>query len=182
MRSLTGVVAVLSILAFAATAQARPPGVGVSESGYLQVLTVSPGNYVLQYNAKRYVATAITVSPDVSGTLVVRSPNGIGLDGPADVCVSLSTTKIECGDPTMFTGMRIWLSAEADSVRVTGFPNIPVTAYGNAGDDTLIGGAADDDLYGKSGDDFLNGRNGANYLAGNLGVDVCVHGVLGAGC
>ena len=49
--------------------------------------------------------------------------------------------------------------------------DIPVTAYGGSGNDTLQGGAGDDDLHGNEGNDFLDGGNGDDDLNGGIGND-----------
>lgn len=58
-----------------------------------------------------------------------------------------------------------------DSIRLTG--NIPLTAFGGSGKDTLEGGSARDYLYGQSGRDTLKGNGGNDVLNGgveNLGT------------
>lgn len=48
---------------------------------------------------------------------------------------------------------------------VTNLTNVPITAFGNAGNDTLIGG---------SGADMLDGGPGADVLIGNGGIDTII--------
>ncbi|MFM9966368.1 MAG: beta strand repeat-containing protein [Planctomycetaceae bacterium] len=50
--------------------------------------------------------------------------------------------------------------------------NIPVFAFGDAGDDSLIGGRGADTLQGGDGDDVLTGNSGADVLNGNAGEDI----------
>jgi Ca2+-binding RTX toxin-like protein len=56
--------------------------------------------------------------------------------------------------------------------------NIRSTAYGDAGNDTLIGGSNTDILYGGYGNDRLYGRAGNDYMYGQDGDDL-MYGGLG---
>jgi Ca2+-binding RTX toxin-like protein len=53
-------------------------------------------------------------------------------------------------------------------------PTVGVTAYGGAGDDTILGSAAPDFLAGGSGDDLIVGGRGSDQIHGDNGVDVDV--------
>src|SRR5262245_1339408 len=48
---------------------------------------------------------------------------------------------------------------------------IPLTAYGEAGNDVLLGGLADDTLIGGDGNDYMDGRRSDDMLFGEAGVD-----------
>ncbi len=62
------------------------------------------------------------------------------------------------------------LSPLADSVDARGV-NVPLTAIGYKGNDTLIGGSGDDLLLGGAGQDQLGGSLGNDRLMGQGGVD-----------
>jgi hypothetical protein len=49
--------------------------------------------------------------------------------------------------------------------------NVPCTAWGGSGNDTLIGGGGDDVLIAGDGNDQLYGRGGRDYLVGGAGHD-----------
>ena len=53
-------------------------------------------------------------------------------------------------------------------------PTVGFTAYGGAGDDTIIGSAAADFLAGGSGDDTIIGGRGSDQIYGDNGVNVDV--------
>jgi RTX calcium-binding nonapeptide repeat (4 copies) len=76
-----------------------------------------------------------------------------------------------------------WDAAKVHSILFSGsdgndfFENdtaIPCTAYGGAGNDTLIGGRGADRLFGDAGNDLLVGRGGHDTLYGGLGADTLV--------
>lgn len=48
---------------------------------------------------------------------------------------------------------------------------VPLRAYGNKGDDTLIGSAGSDQLFGGDGNDYLFGNSGDDSIVGGIGVD-----------
>ncbi len=54
--------------------------------------------------------------------------------------------------------------------------DIPCTAHGGLGSDTLIGGSGDDRLYGDFGNDTLFGNAGNNKLYGGPGYDALLGG------
>lgn len=58
-----------------------------------------------------------------------------------------------------------------DTLRVKDGFNLPIEAFGGAGDDYLEGGSADDLLEGGADNDFLEGRAGADTLRGGSGAD-----------
>ena len=49
---------------------------------------------------------------------------------------------------------------------------LPSTAYGEAGNDTLLGGSVRDRLFGGLGNDLLEGRDGRDVLWGGVGDDL----------
>ncbi len=53
-------------------------------------------------------------------------------------------------------------------------PSVGFTAYGGAGDDTIIGSAAHDYLAGGSGNDTISGGRGSDQIYGDNGVNVDV--------
>jgi Ca2+-binding RTX toxin-like protein len=54
--------------------------------------------------------------------------------------------------------------------------NLPVTAFGGLGNDTLIGGSGPDILRGEQGSDRLEGRGGDDDLLGGFGHDTYTFG------
>jgi Ca2+-binding RTX toxin-like protein len=50
--------------------------------------------------------------------------------------------------------------------------SLPLTAWGNAGNDHFVGGSGDDSLYGGAGNDILEGGAGNDLLDGGVGDDI----------
>lgn len=55
---------------------------------------------------------------------------------------------------------------------LTAHENLPMTIYGEGGNDTLNGGQKDDRLYGGEGNDILYGKDGNDFLDGGAGNDL----------
>ena len=55
---------------------------------------------------------------------------------------------------------------------ICNLPTIGITAYGGAGNDTIIGSQAGDHLAGGSGDDTILGLRGVDHIYGDNGVNV----------
>ncbi len=55
--------------------------------------------------------------------------------------------------------------------------SIPSSAYGEAGNDTLIGGSGDDSFFGGDHDDRLIGNSGNDTLLGQSGDDIILGGI-----
>lgn len=76
---------------------------------------------------------------------------------------------------------RLWDYSNVDSITFTGgrgndtlvnkANGVPVTAYGNGGNDNLTGGNTADLLFGGAGDDVLVGGEGNDSLVGGQGTD-----------
>jgi len=54
---------------------------------------------------------------------------------------------------------------------LTNSTNVPLTAYGNEGNDRITGGSAADLIYGGQGNDVLTGGNGNDRILGEVGND-----------
>ena len=67
--------------------------------------------------------------------------------------------------------VRIHSHGGNDTILMARSMNVPLYAYGGAGNDILRGGAANDVLAGGDGDDFLAGYEGNDYLFGQAGND-----------
>lgn len=69
------------------------------------------------------------------------------------------------------------LEASAYNDTISGF----TTAFGGAGDDSLLGTSGNDTLTGDAGDDTINGGAGDDELSGGAGDDVLTSGSAGTG-
>jgi Ca2+-binding RTX toxin-like protein len=69
------------------------------------------------------------------------------------------------------SGFGATLGSGDDVVTVHRSVDVPVSLYGEEGDDTLIGGAGDDDIDGGAGNDTLTGRSGDDLIEGGPGQD-----------
>lgn len=63
-------------------------------------------------------------------------------------------------------------SALFASTPAASLPTVGITAYGGAGNDTIIGSQAGDHLAGGSGDDLILGQRGTDHIYGDSGVNV----------
>lgn len=71
-----------------------------------------------------------------------------------------------------FKGVKsILVNAYSGDDYVENQTNIPMTAHGGIGNDTIIGGGGNDYLYGEDGNDVLIGGYGNDYLSGGNGDD-----------
>ena len=66
--------------------------------------------------------------------------------------------------PAEITRIRVWGHGGNDTVTLDSSLEIPLTAFGGEGDDTLTGGAGNDTLVGGNGEDVLDGGAGENLL------------------
>lgn len=101
-----------------------------------------------------YVNTATPSVNTVSGVSVVQVYSG---DGSDDVIVN---TALDIGGVAgSGLGVRTWLGQGNDAMYTTGVAAdaiIPITALGDAGNDTFVGGAGYDAFYGGDGSDQFN--------------------------
>ncbi len=76
-----------------------------------------------------------------------------------------------------FAGVLVHGNDGNDSITMDDSITVPVTIYGDAGNDTLVGGGANDLLYGGSGSNSLDGRGGNDTLVDvNAGSDTLIGG------
>ena len=107
-----------------------------------------------------------------NGTLVV---NGAG--AAEEIVFSIDNAEVVAsidGSETRFNLAAVSLlivdSRSGDDV-IRNNTDIPMDAFGGAGNDSIFGGAGDDVLEGGSGDDSLFGRDGNDEIDGGLGTD-----------
>lgn len=101
-----------------------------------------------------YVNATLTSVNAVSGVSVVQVYSG---DGSDDVIVN---TSLDIGGVAgNGLGVRAWLGQGNDAMYTTGVASdaiVPITALGDAGNDTFVGGAGYDAFYGGDGSDQFN--------------------------
>jgi Ca2+-binding RTX toxin-like protein len=106
---------------------------------------------------------------DEGASLRVENDDGPGLEGAAPAPCTAATGDLLCPAATV-AAVEIHGGAGADTIEndsgVASF-----TAFGEAGDDTLIGGAGSDVLDGGEGNDRLTGGLGNDRLSGGAGDD-----------
>lgn len=108
--------------------------------------------------------------------VVTRSGNTITVDdrvaikaGPGCKAVKKDKTKVTCRTAKAPTLLRVYTYDAADSI--TNRTNLPLSASGGAGNDTILGGPANDALYGDAGNDTLSGNGGNDGIWGDVGND-----------
>jgi hypothetical protein len=75
--------------------------------------------------------------------------------------------------------MKFDLHGGDDTLTVDENVDVPITALGGKGDDTLIGGSGDDELWGGRGNDRIDGRDGSDTLGGVAGESEVLVGGAG---
>ncbi|MDI6103093.1 calcium-binding protein [Actinoplanes sp. NEAU-A12] len=108
--------------------------------------------------------------------VVTRSGNTVTIDdrvkikaGPGCRAVKKDKTKVTCRVAKAPTLLRVYTYDAADSI--TNKTNLPLTASGGTGKDTIVGGPGADALHGDSGNDTLYGNGGDDGIWGDGGND-----------
>jgi Ca2+-binding RTX toxin-like protein len=108
--------------------------------------------------------------------VVTRSGNTITIDdrvpvkaGPGCKAVKKDKTRVTCRTTRTPTLLRVYTYDAADSINNR--TNLPLSAGGGTGNDTISGGPAADALYGGSGNDTLYGNGGNDGIWGDVGND-----------
>jgi hypothetical protein len=114
-------------------------------------------------------STPLTVSTLVTpGGLQLRVESGNKSDSisvaPADGGLKVINGTWSTTVPGAFTSIQIRGGKGSDHIQVDPAITIPVSIWGNLGDDTLIGGSGDDSLFGQLGTDCLVGGAGDDQL------------------
>ena len=133
--------------------------------------------------------TSVTLSAGTLSVVCDSAPDNVRIDPQAGGAVVVrdlthpNTTWTRSG----VTGVKFYGNAGNDSFTTN--VAVPASAFGGAGNDTLVGDAAadlldggdgndnlygyggDDALYGGAGDDYLSGMGGTDYFNGGAGFD-----------
>jgi Ca2+-binding RTX toxin-like protein len=161
-RAMPAVIAA-ALLAFAPAAFAST----VSKSGGTMTWTadaaVDDSVSFTQYTDATTGIKSVTVSsPTAADTLL------IGSDPASDCVLDAVNDTVTCANVSA-------VSADAkdgnDNVDASGLSDIPFTADGGSGDDTINGGGGDDTINGGDGFDYITGGAGNDTLGGGNGVD-----------
>jgi Ca2+-binding RTX toxin-like protein len=124
----------------------------------------------LVYIAGAGEANSVTFEPALFDTGALAIQDSAALT-PGAGCKSVSATRIEC-QRAAFGAASFSLADGADSFSVSGEPDVPLTVYGGAGNDSLRGQKSRSNvLYGEAGDDVVVGGEQADRLLGNDGED-----------
>jgi Ca2+-binding RTX toxin-like protein len=134
------------------------PGQSLSIDGVLlgRISSIDGNKLVLIDLGPAFAAGSRTGSIAVSGR--------IG-QGPNDFIFPLATPFRYAGNDVIDASA---LAAETDGVLWT----VGFSAYGGAGNDTIIGSQAGDHLAGGSGDDFISGQGGKDHIYGDSGFNI----------
>lgn len=76
--------------------------------------------------------------------------------------------------PGPLTGLLVRGGGGNDNISVSINSTIPVTIYGEAGDDIISGTNYPDTIYGGDGNDYIDGNNGNDVIYGGKGNDALV--------
>ena len=117
-------------------------------------------------------ATLSGVLSNGSGTILVY---GTGLSDDISITegsvhVHLNSFDFEF-ESSAVSSVRVYAGGGDDTVRML-VSDLPLLAWGGAGDDSLFGGNADDNLSGNAGDDQLYGGGGTNTIVDNQGTNI----------
>jgi RTX calcium-binding nonapeptide repeat (4 copies) len=160
---LAALVAMLAmpVLAFAAPAAAQSTA---SMSGTTVQLVADAANDNIAFGGNWGLQQYIT---DSTGILA-----GVG-------CEQVDSTKVRCPSSNSsfdnYTGLVAHLGAGDDTL-MAGMVSVPITVYGEDGNDTVYGGSAADILDGGPGNDELDGNGGSDRIDGGPGNDTLYAG------
>ncbi len=148
-------------IAAAAVALATPaPSVAAT-------VTHEAGSSTVRFDAAPGEANAITIGASGS-ELVVSDPGARTLGGAGDCAVVAGSATVSCPSTSATT---IEVRAGDGDDRVTNAGPLPVTMFGEDGNDVLGGGPAGESLDGGPGDDTISGGGGDDLLTGGTGAD-----------
>jgi Ca2+-binding RTX toxin-like protein len=173
----------------------------LEQRSLLSVLLISGGTAT--YTASNNVLNNLNISIDGANYVFIESGSAPGLvadnitvtGSGAAGCTGGGTTVVNCPTANITVGIVAFLGDQNDSLHVNS-SNVPVTANGGAGNDTLVGapnvrntlngdqgndtltggdfapvGSIADNLDGGDGDDSLNAGAGDDNLVGGGGSD-----------
>jgi Ca2+-binding RTX toxin-like protein len=135
---------------------------------------------VVSYDAAPGEINTVSVSaPGLDGSYVVSDSTAPLTAG--ENCIQVDPATVRCsvvgGNPLTFVGVWVRLGDGDDSLTA----GAHATAFGDAGDDTLIGGPGRDAFVGGSGEDTLRGGDGDDSLDGDGGPADAYDDVLDGG-
>jgi Ca2+-binding RTX toxin-like protein len=121
--------------------------------------------------------TEVAINNASSMQRVVMSPLHVtGTDSHDIIDISHTDLGIAVrtnGSTRVYTGWftRIELHGQAGNDHITYTGDLPLWAFGGAGNDTITGGTAADILHGEEGNDVIDGGGGADTIYGEQGRD-----------
>lgn len=130
--------------------------------------------YVLKFGSSQFNAFSSILLPANDGHVFAIADNGPvtlprAMSNQQTIYLTESANVLDAG------GMRsgsLYVYAGGGDDRLTGAPApVSITAYLDAGDDTLAGKGGRETVYGGDGSDTMNGQGGLDLLAGEAGDD-----------
>jgi hypothetical protein len=141
--------------------------VGIPASSVAATVTHEVGSSTMRVDAAPGEANAITIGASGAG-LVVSDPGARGLGGGGDCAVVAGSSTVSCPAASITV---VEVRAGDGDDRVTNAGPLPVTMFGEDGEDALGGGPAGEALDGGPGDDAISGGGGDDLLTGGTGAD-----------
>lgn len=118
-------------------------------------------------------AVASWQDPDGAVRVLGTSANDVvALTGSAaSLTVKASTGGVSAPPKTFANVTRVYFSGWLGDDYFENLTNVPVTGYGDAGNDRLLGGGGNDAFVGGDGNDTISGKAGVDWIYGLAGND-----------